>query len=279
MSVVKTMKSLAAVNIHHFEGAALSLEQYGKTVDMGWRALLRSGGSLALPKKTEKPVCLILGSDQGMCGQFNETIFQAALLKIDELHSAGQSPVLWTAGERIRAALEDDGKKVSEHFILPGSVPGIGKTAEALVNTYEAREGERRVDAFHVMHHRVLRGGGFEPACVQILPLDAAWVKEVKNLSWPGKCLPLIGTEPNQFTGHLFQQHLFVTLYRAFAQSMASENAARLRSMQAAEKNIKELEERLTGLFRQTRQGVITAELLDIISGFESLKDEMDKAS
>ena len=67
---------------------------------------------------------------------------------------------------------------------------------------------------------------------------------------------------------------LFLSFYRAFAQSLASENAARLMAMQAAEKNILELQEDLQALFREQRQAGITSELLDIISGFEALKEE-----
>ena len=73
---------------------------------------------------------------------------------------------------------------------------------------------------------------------------------------------------------HLFRQYLFVSFYRAFAQSLAGENAARLMAMQAAEKNIMELEEELQARFREQRQAGITSELLDIISGFEALNDE-----
>jgi F-type H+-transporting ATPase subunit gamma len=70
----------------------------------------------------------------------------------------------------------------------------------------------------------------------------------------------------------LIRQYLFISLYRATVESLASENAARLAAMQAAEKNI---EERLTVLnaeYRQQRQNLITGELLDIVSGFEALK-------
>ena len=74
------------------------------------------------------------------------------------------------------------------------------------------------------------------------------------------------------FFEHIFQQHIFASIYKAFAQSLACESAARLAAMQAAEKNILELEENLQGRFRENRQSAITAELLDIISGFEALK-------
>ncbi|PVE33232.1 F0F1 ATP synthase subunit gamma, partial [Enterococcus faecalis] len=66
-------------------------------------------------------------------------------------------------------------------------------------------------------------------------------------------------------------EHLFVSLFRAFAESLASENAARLVSMQAAERNIEERLDELHKLYHHQRQNAITSELLDIISGFELL--------
>ena len=54
---------------------------------------------------------------------------------------------------------------------------------------------------------------------------------------------------------HLFRQYLFISFYRAFAQSLAGENGARLMAMQAAEKNILELQDELQALFRETALG------------------------
>lgn len=76
--------------------------------------------------------------------------------------------------------------------------------------------------------------------------------------------------------GHLLFRVLsantfFLSLYRAAVESLASENAARLASMQAAEKNIEERLGDLQANYRQQRQNSITEELLDIVSGFEAL--------
>jgi F-type H+-transporting ATPase subunit gamma len=72
----------------------------------------------------------------------------------------------------------------------------------------------------------------------------------------------------------LIRQYLFVSLYRAFAESLASENASRLAAMQNAERNIDERLTALQGQFHQQRQSSITEELLDIVSGFEALKED-----
>jgi len=71
----------------------------------------------------------------------------------------------------------------------------------------------------------------------------------------------------------LIQQYLFVSLFRACAESLAGENASRIASMQAAERNIKERLLNLQAEFNQRRQTAITEELLDVVSGFEALEE------
>ena len=67
------------------------------------------------------------------------------------------------------------------------------------------------------------------------------------------------------------REYLFVSLFRACAESLASENASRLAAMQRAEKNIDELLEDLNRTFHRLRQSGIDEELFDVISGFEAL--------
>ncbi|GAH48401.1 unnamed protein product, partial [marine sediment metagenome] len=63
----------------------------------------------------------------------------------------------------------------------------------------------------------------------------------------------------------------YISLYRGFIESMASENASRLTAMQKAEENIEERLDNLNAQFNRQRQNAITEELLDIIAGFEAL--------
>jgi F-type H+-transporting ATPase subunit gamma len=72
----------------------------------------------------------------------------------------------------------------------------------------------------------------------------------------------------------LIREYLFVSLFRACAESLASENASRLAAMQRADKNIDELLEDLNGTFHRLRQSGIDEELFDVISGFEALSVE-----
>jgi F-type H+-transporting ATPase subunit gamma len=270
LAVVKTMKSLAAVNIRQYAAAALAMDAYGGVVANGWQALL---WNRPLPRQRERGqgavCCLILGSDQGMCGQFNELVAQTAwtMMASAEGEGLGGEPIVWTAGERVRAIAEELGK-VEAHFPLPLSLAAIGELIMGIVSRFAALHGEGRVGHFWVCANRLGRAGSYAPGVARILPLEH---HRPATRQWPGRALPMLGLRAEQLYEHLFRQHLFATLYTAFVQSLASENAARLVAMQAAEQNIRELEEGLQARFRETRQNAITAELLDIVSGFEAL--------
>jgi F-type H+-transporting ATPase subunit gamma len=275
LSVVRTMKSLAAVNIRQFERAAHSLEEYSRIVDLGWTALFRSRGRISSKRKPPlEAVHLVIGSDQGMCGPFNETILALTLEKERELSEKGVQTFFWSVGERMRSGLEEEGKKVHEHFALPGSIQGINEGVQALTLAFESWQNERGSDILYLSYNQLFKGSAYQPLHSRILPLDPSWQEAYTKERWPGRCLPLLGLEEEALFRHLFRQYVFVSFYRAFAQSMASENAARLRAMQAAEKNILELEESLLARFREMRQNTITSELLDIITGFEAISEE-----
>jgi len=269
LSVVKTMKSLAAVNIRHYESAAASLERYSEVVDAGWQALFRTPIQMLPAVDEGQMIFLVFGSDQGMCGQFNEVIANLAAERFRTEQAAGRRVGFWTAGERARAALENL-HAVEDHFALPGGPAGIPGQVQEIVQTFEQQRNEKGVEVLEIFYNQLV-AGGYEPVHARILPLDSGWAEQHRRKKWPNNCLPLLGMAPGHLFRELFRQYLFVSFYKAFAQSLASENAARLRSMQAAEKNILELEEALEARFRETRQTTITSELLDIISGFEAV--------
>ena len=79
----------------------------------------------------------------------------------------------------------------------------------------------------------------------------------------------IAGREPTVLA--LVREYLFVSLFKACAESLATENASRLAFMQRAERNIGDLLEQLRADFHQQRQNSIDAELFDLISGFEVL--------
>jgi F-type H+-transporting ATPase subunit gamma len=104
-----------------------------------------------------------------------------------------------------------------------------------------------------------------------LLPLDATWRHTLAERAWPTANLPeVIGTGAAALHA-LIREYLFISLFRACAESLASENASRLAAMERADKNIKDLLEQLHGTFHQLRQDGIDEELFDVVSGFEAL--------
>jgi F-type H+-transporting ATPase subunit gamma len=123
-----------------------------------------------------------------------------------------------------------------------------------------------------LFHARQKSAAGYTPQTVHILPIDSQWIEQHQSQAWDSSSLPMFTMEPDRLLSSLIQEYLFITIFRAYAESMASENAARLAAMQGAQKNIEELMDDLQSDYNQLRQMSITEELLDLVSGFEALK-------
>jgi len=111
----------------------------------------------------------------------------------------------------------------------------------------------------------------YEPVKQRLLPLDAKWQSTFETIEWPTNLAPEALGSFETTVRSLIREYLFVSLFKACAESLASENACRLAAMQRAERNIDELLERLRMVFHQTRQTTIDEELFDVIAGFEAM--------
>lgn len=125
----------------------------------------------------------------------------------------------------------------------------------------------------HLFHNSPTADAIYAPVQQRLLPLDEIWRRRLAALPWPTKNLPeVVGGSGDATTLRaLIREYLFVSIFRACAESLTSENASRLAAMQRADKNIDELLEVLNGNFHRLRQTSIDEELFDVISGFEAL--------
>jgi len=256
-SVVKTMKAMAAVKIRQFEKAVESLGDYNKTIEMAFQVALRNRPGITVSARIGPKTrlgAIIFGSDQGMCGQLNDQIVSHALKNMDELGEIERkNRLIMVAGQRAYAKLESAGQPVEE---------------------YQNWHTERNVDQVFLYYSKPLSGSRYMPKSVHLLPMDKTWLEKIRKKPWPTKMLPLFTMDWNPLFSALIRHYLFISLFRAFAESLASENASRLASMQGAERNIQEQLSELTMQYHQQRQMSITEELLDIVSGFEALKKD-----
>lgn len=274
LSIVKTMKTLAAINIRHYEKAVESLADYYEAIEMGFQVLLHNTPQAILPAE---PVphsytgVVIFGSDQGMCGQFNEQIATMALEELARLRVPGSRRVILTLGVRLTAHLEAVGHSLDDTWSIPGSVAGITPLIQDIVMKIDAWRVQQGINRVILFHNRPLSGASYQPHMLNLLPVNLERLRRLARREWPSRVLPMFTMDWQPLLSALLRQYLFVSIYRAFAESLMSENASRLATMQSAERNIEEHLDELNILFHQQRQQSITEELLDIVSGFEAL--------
>ena len=273
--IVRTMKTLAAVSIRHYEKAVESVLEYNKTIEFGFIAVLKQGGFDILVKNSEgdgKTAAVLFGSDQGLCGGFNDRIVSHAMETLYQSDDQQKQKILLCVGQRAFALIDQRGHPVEDIFPVPGSLSGVTSVVQRLVMSLDELKTKQNVRKIMVFHNRLLSTSSYEPNSLRILPLDREWYQERKNIAWESRSLPIFTMERDRLISALVRQYVFMSLYRAFVESMASENAGRLASMQAAERNIEDTLEDFNALYRNERQSSITSELLDIVSGYEALR-------
>lgn len=281
-SVVKTMKALAAVSIRQYEQAVESLAEYNRTVEMGLQILLKqryfADEPLSLNLRTNfemsetKLGIVILGSDQGLCGQFNQQMAEYLREYLEQ--SANSQPMLMAVvGSRLLPYLKTMESPISEQFTLPTSAIDIGETVQDILLMLEKWQKEEQINKIMLFYNQPVSASSYKSCQQLLLPLDSDWLVSLEQKKWSTSILPTFTMDWQELFSELISQYLFVSLYRALAASLASENASRLAAMQSAQKNIEERLEELNSQYQRQRQSAITSELLDVVAGFEALTE------
>ncbi len=272
-SVVSTMKALAASSIVQYERAVRSLDDYYRTVELGLVAWLRQTGAVihadaSVGASKGATGAVVFGSDQGLVGQFNEVLADFA---VNQLGTMPGSKSIWAVGERVQGFLADAALPMAGNFPVPNSIAAVTSLVGRILIEIDTQRERGKVAQVFLFHNRPKSGAGYEPVMQRLLPLDDTWLHALAGHSWPTGNLPEVIGGGDATLQALIREYLFISLFRACAESLASENASRLASMQRAEKNIDELLEDLNQTFHRLRQTGIDEELFDVISGFEAL--------
>jgi len=273
-SVVKTMKSLAAVNIRQYERAVESLQDYFRTIRMGLQIAMRNkprNVRFSQAGEQEKCGAVVFGSEQGMVGQFNEKIAEFTKKKLEEMNIRRENRTIMALGEKLIGRLEGLGIEVDEGINVFGSMVDANEVNQEMLIRIEEWRLEKNIGRIVLFYNRTSSGTTYVQTMRKLFPLDEEWLSHLTEKNWPTRMLPSLFMDWEKMFSALLKEYFFVALYRASMESLASENASRLSSMQAAEKNIQERLDELNTRYQHQRQEAITAELLDIVSGFEVL--------
>jgi F-type H+-transporting ATPase subunit gamma len=276
-SVVRTMKALAASSIGQYEQSVRALADYYRTVELGLSMCFRESGPAAQLVEGKGRTggasvgAVVFGSDQGLVGQFNDVVADFAVKTLAALPGKHQ---IWAVGERVHGRLSDAGLPLVGLFAVPNSVKAITPLVGQILVESETRHSQGEVTELYLFYNRPTAGAVYAPVSQRLLPLDESWRRRLAELPWPTGNLPEVMGSGTATLRVLIREYLFVSLFRACAESLSSENASRLAAMQRADKNIEELLEHLNGTFHRLRQSGIDEELFDVISGFVALSKE-----
>ncbi|MEP1331007.1 FoF1 ATP synthase subunit gamma [Pseudophaeobacter sp.] len=298
-NIVHTMKTLSVINSAPYEKAARSIHVYHDTVLDGLQAFLQAmgpHGDLVAPRpKIVSRVIVAFGSDHGLCGSYNEGIAAHIDQYLDQKADSFEADETITlcVGAQLVDALDSCKIPVQDSFFPPASVDGIGRLANLLTQRLdeirqEIHPGELSVSlayctrspipesaegsSGHSSNQFSGHSGEHGPTIRALLPLDPALVTQLQNRPWGSRSLPDFAMKPEDLFRSLLRGHLFSSLFKAAAEALVTENAARLSLMQQAERSIDDRLDALRSEMRSLRQSEITSELLDVVIGFEALR-------
>ncbi|PIS01143.1 MAG: hypothetical protein COT84_04020 [Chlamydiae bacterium CG10_big_fil_rev_8_21_14_0_10_35_9] len=269
--IITTMKNISIVNITHYERRVRAVRQYYETIEKGFQIFLQKDSETILEdleKQTKKPPyslgAVVIGSEKGLCGEFNEKLFQFFKKSVKDRKEVH----IIAIGNKITSRLE---QYQIQTYDFPSTHEKISGLLSDLLIVIQEWIKEENIGEIAFFHNQIVSLPNYEPRFKSIFPLNLDWLKSLKRKPWPSHCLPTYNMKKEELFYTLAQELLLISMYRSFIESLASENMARLASMQAAENNIEDRLAKLENNYHLQRQAQITEELFDILSGFEEL--------
>ncbi len=205
---------------------------------------------------------LVIGSERGLCGAFNEVLVAYAGQLLAEHADAGRTVQLMALGTRVQRAFRNATHQPSWSGRLSATgLPSFG-VAQQLVQQWQQSYRGREIEAVEVVYNSYRGLAHYEPCKMLLLPpqlpLDTPSQTQIE---------PWIETDPR----HLFDQALDLwisaVLYSALLESAAAEHSARFRLLDGASQNADRLIEELKLYLQTARQEAITSELQDLAIG------------
>ncbi|HOP39560.1 MAG TPA: ATP synthase F1 subunit gamma [Geobacteraceae bacterium] len=267
--ITKAMKMVAAAKLRRAQESVIAARPYAEKLEEVLMRLSNSGGAadhlLAPKEKAEKALLVVISSDRGLCGGFNANICKAAEAFVREHSSRYAEISLLTIGRkgydylRKRTTI----RKNYSNILSTMSYQEASIIGQELIEGYLADE----YDVVYLLYNAFKSVLSQDITLKQLLPIEPPDGSEEEFM-------PEAILEPSQeeLLSELFPKNVEVQLFHAMLESIASEHGARMTAMDSATKNASDMIAKLTLQYNRARQAVITTELMEIISGAESIK-------
>lgn len=271
--ITGAMKMISSAKMHKFDGALKRLKPYRAALEGIAANMLASdadfASALTEPRQVSKATIVVLGSDDGLCGAYNANIakfVEARLSDIRKAHGEDVQISVIPVGKKLAKAvtrLKSANVAVERNDVVDSKSEGEAvKTFEKqLVNAFTVGG----TDEVYVAYMNFKTAGRQVATFDRFLPLDpAALTKSAKKVATKPY---LFEPGPNEIFQTLIPMYLLSMMQEVFVENRASEQAARVMAMQAANDNAKKLLDQLRLEYNKLRQQSITTELLDIVGG------------
>ncbi len=270
--ITRAMKLVSAARLRKAQENITRMRPYAlETLKMLSSLAARTRGDAALHpllarRHPEKVLLIVLTSDRGLAGSFNAAASKAAFRFYQEQKQQGAAVTVGAIGRKGRDYLRRRRVEIKHTF---GNIyedlryEKASQIGDVVVSEYTARD----LDACYIVYNEFKSAITQNVTVEKLLPIEPMAVAEHET------AVDFI-YEPDQKTilNALLPLYVNVEIYRALLESVASEHGARMTAMDNATRNAKDMIARLTLQANRARQAAITTELMEIISGAESLK-------
>ncbi len=270
--ITKAMKMVAAAKLRRAQEAAVSARPYAEKLQAVMSNLAQreeaDGNPLLSQRGTGRALIVLMTADRGLCGGFNASVSKEAERFIHDNKQGFDAIDLMIIGRKGRDFLKrrvgNNITKVYENITTDATYKTAQLIAQEVVDAYS----EEKYDAVYVIYN------AFQSAIVQIvtveqvLPIQPQETESVKEDTVDYIYEP----DRGEVLSQLLPKMVEVQIFRGLLESNASEQGARMSSMDSASRNAAEMIDKLTLQYNRARQAAITKELMEIISGAESIK-------
>ena len=272
--IVSTMKLLSSVSILQYEQASRALEKYRHNLTGAFQALIsqrKISHAKVLPGQ-QKHLLVLVGSDNGMVGKFNQEIVKEARQYLRKIGISPQKVLFIVIGKRLNMLVSQQKWPMYAQYGISNSVKIVNTLAENIILHIDQAMMREKVTHVMVFTNRRIKNQPVKVEKRQVLPFNTQALKNLKNKPWPTNNIPLITLPTAQMFSALVREMMLIFLSDVLNGSLAAEHWTRMTNMQNAEKNIDDNLEELDKQYQQKRQEQITEELIDVVSGASALK-------
>ena len=218
--------------------------------------------------KNDVHLCVVITADRGLCGGFNTNICRKAKNYFEKILKERKTLKIFTVGSKGYEQLKRVyGSYIIEKINFKGYKKITYKEAEQIGEKIIKLFSESQFDTCKIFYNKFKNVITQIPQEQQIIPIENQKKKEEKTTDNFYEFEP----EENEILNDLLPRNISTQIFRAFLENAASEQGSRMTAMDSATRNAGDLVDKLTITYNRSRQAAITKELIEIISGAESL--------